>query len=144
MSPEEKSARYFDLNTNERLLEIQTEIVEIEKKRLFENLSPNISEDLSERLKFLVSEQRMIFESRYKNQSKQKFIETENGELKEILKIEIDEEKKIESELKEIKIAAENRMWYEKWWGKLLIIVVGAFIVSLMSEKTIDFSDLVN
>lgn len=140
MSPEEKSARYFDLNTNERLLEIQTEIVEIEKKRLFESLPPNVSEELSERLTFLVSEQRIIFESRYKSQKNV----IENGELKEILKSEIKEGKNIENELKEIKRAAENRMWYEKWWGKLLIIVLGAVIVSLISDKTIDFSELVN
>jgi hypothetical protein len=144
MSPEEKSAQYLDLNANERLLEIQAEIVSIEKRRLYEKLTDERKEELKARIDFLVSEQRMIFESQYKNQSKQKFIENENGELKQILKNEIDEEKKIEGELKEIKKATESRMWYEKWWGKLIVIIVGALVVSLLGNETINLNDFVD
>ncbi len=129
MSPEEKSAQYLDLNANERLLEIQAEIVAIEKRRLYEKLTEDRKQELKSRIDFLVSEQRMIFESKYKNQNNQRFIEKENGELKQILKDEIDEERKIEGELKEIKKATESRMWYEKWWGKILIILIGAAIL---------------
>jgi hypothetical protein len=143
MSPEEKSAQYLDLNANERLLEIQAEIVTIEKRRLYEKLTEDRKQELKSRIDFLVSEQRMIFESKYKNQNNQRFIEKENGELKQILKNEIDEERKIEGELKEIKKATESRMWYEKWWGKLIIIVVGAVLVSLMGNGTVNLTELI-
>jgi uncharacterized protein with ACT and thioredoxin-like domain len=133
----------LDLNANERLLEIQAEIVTIEKRRLYEKLTEDRKQELKSRIDFLVSEQRMIFESKYKNQNNQRFIEKENGELKQILKNEIDEERKIEGELKEIKKATESRMWYEKWWGKLIIIVVGAVLVSLMGNGTVNLTELI-
>lgn len=149
MSPEEKSAQYLDLNANERLLEIQAEIVTIEKRRLHENLTEDRKQELKARIDFLAREQRMIFEDRYSRQKNIKILEqkpqsnqTESG-LNKIIENEIAEDKKIEGELKEIIEATKSRMWYEKWWGKLIIIVVGAVLVSLMGNGTVNLTELI-
>lgn len=149
MSPEEKSAQYLDLNANKRLLEIQAEIVSIEKRRLYDNLTDLQREELKARIEFLVSEQRMIFEARYAKQKEIKQAEnlvkpeSKDIEIKEILKNEIVEDKKIEGELKEIIEATKDRKWYEKWWGKLIIIILGAVLISILEGKRIvDLTDL--
>lgn len=149
MSPEEKSAQYLDLNANERLLEIQAEIVTIEKRRLHENLTEDRKQELKARIDFLAREQRMIFEDRYSRQKNIKILEqkpqsnqTESG-INKIIEKEIAEDRKIEGELKEIIEATKSRMWYEKWWGKLIIIVVGAVLVSLMGNGTVNLTELI-
>jgi hypothetical protein len=153
MTKDEKSAQHYDLNANERLLEIQKEIVAIEKKRIYENLSEREMNDLKEKIKFLVSEERLILEARYATQKDIKDIEmrhTENGythqneEITDILKREIVEDKKIEGELKEIIQATKERKWYETWWGKILIIVAGTVILSLFTNEPINFSSLIS
>ena len=149
MSPEEKSAQYLDLNANERLLEIQAEIVSIEKRRLSENLTEDRKQELKARIDFLAREQRMIFEDRYSRQKNTKIPEDRNSNyqsesgLNKIIENEIAEDKKIEGELKEIIDATKDRMWYEKWWGKLIIIMLGALIISLLSgERSINLYNL--
>ena len=149
MSPEEKSAQYLDLNANERLLEIQAEIVSIEKRRLSENLTEDRKQELKARIDFLAREQRMIFEDRYSRQKNTKIPEERNSNyqnesgLNKIIENEIAEDKKIEGELKEIIDATKDRMWYEKWWGKLIIIMLGALIISLLSgERSINLYNL--
>ena len=149
MSPEEKSAQYLDLNANERLLEIQAEIVTIEKRRLHENLTEDRKQELKARIDFLAREQRMIFEDRYSRQKNIKILkqkpqsnQTESG-INKIIEKEIAEDRKIEGELKEIIEATKSRMWYEKWWGKLIIIVVGAVLVSLMGNGTVNLTELI-
>ncbi len=145
MSPEEKSAQYSDLNANERLLEIQAEIIAVEKRRINETLTEQQHEELKEKIKFLVSEEKSILETRYKKQKEFKDVEVEKDletvqkdkELKQILQEENNQKQKIEGELKEIIKVSQNRVWYERWWGKLLIIVVGAIIVSLLNEEKI-------
>lgn len=155
MTSEEKSAQYLDLNTNERLLEIQEEIVKIEKKRIDGKLSTKEAEELKEKLNFLVTEQRMLFEARYSAQKDIKKTEKENigetfgeqsetKEIKEILEREIEEDQKIEGELKEIIQATKERKWYETWWGKILIIVAGTLLLSLLTSEPINFSNLVS
>lgn len=140
MSPEEQSVQYSDLNANKRLLEIQAEIVAIEKRRIYkhENLPEQERKEMKERIKYLVSEEKMILETRYSKQkdisgeddaSKEGITKSESGEIKEILKKEIAEDERIEGELKEIIEATKTRMWYEKWWGKILIIIIGAAIL---------------
>jgi hypothetical protein len=149
MSPEEKSAQYLDLNANERLLEIQAEIVTIEKRRLYENLTENRKQELKARIDFLASEQRMIFEDRYSRLKNTKSRQGSNDSygseagINKIIENEIAEDKKIEGELKEIIDATKDRMWYEKWWGKLIIIMLGAMIISLLSgERSINLYNL--
>lgn len=149
MSPEEKSAQYLDLNANKRLLEIQAEIVSIEKRRLYDNLTEDQRAELKAKIEFLVSEQRMIFEARYARQKEIKQVEngvikdSRDKDIKEILKNEIVEDKKIESELKEIIEVTKSRNWYEKWWGKLIIILLGAVLISIIENKwVVDLSDL--
>ncbi len=151
MSPEEKSVQYSDLHANERLLEIQAEIVSIEKRLIHDqaNLSDEDSNELRARIKFLVSEEKLILGQRDREESHSKTIEvsdTQNqtkSELKQMINSEIAENKKIEGELQQIIQATKDRMWYEKWWGKLIIIVVGAVLVSLMGSETINISELV-
>ncbi|MEZ4114389.1 MAG: hypothetical protein R3B65_03040 [Candidatus Paceibacterota bacterium] len=82
MSSEEKSAQYRDLNANQRLLEIQAEIVEIEK-RIYEKISEKEHEEIKERIKFLVSEEKSILQARYSKQKDIKDIEEENSEEEE-------------------------------------------------------------
>jgi len=143
MTSEEKSAQNYDLNANERLLEIQEEIISIEKERLNENLNEDEKQKLKEKLRFLVSEQRMIFEARYDEQKDIKELRG-NKEITDILKKEIAEDEKIEGELKEIIQATKERKWYETWWGKLLIIIVGTLILSLLTKEPINFSNLIS
>lgn len=152
MSPEEKSAQYSDLNANERLLEIQAEIIAIEKRRINETLTAGQHEELKEKIKFLVSEEKSILETRYKKQKEFKDVEVEKDletvqkdkELRKILQEENNQKQKIEGELKEIMKVSQNRVWYERWWGKLLIIVVGAILVSLLNEnKIINLTNLI-
>ncbi len=153
MTKDEKSAQHYDLNANERLLEIQKEIVAIEKKRIYENLPEEEMDELKEKIKFLVSEERLILEARYATQKDIKDIEmrhTENGyihqkeEITDILKREIVEDKRIEGELKEIIQATKERKWYETWWGKILIILAGTVILSLFTNEPINFSSLIS
>ncbi len=151
MSPEDKSAQYLDLNANERLLEIQAEIVAIEKKRIQDHISPEQKTELGEKIKFLVSEEKLILEHRYKKQRDIKKAEETSGTkeesksvIKEIIDSEIAGNKKIEGELKQIIQATRTRMWYETWWGKLVIIIVGAVLVSLMGDQTINLSELIS
>jgi hypothetical protein len=170
MSPDEKSAQYLDLNVDERLLEIQAEIVEIEKKRLEEKMSEKEKEQSKERIKFLVMEERIIRESRYMEQKDIKqgenrnratdqvrekeikieqeeslFTEKSNTEeIKDILKKEIAEDEKIEGELKEIILATKERKWYETWWGKIVIIIAGTLLLSLLTSEPINFSNIIS
>jgi hypothetical protein len=155
MSPEEKSIQYSDLNVNERLLEIQAEIVAVEKRRIYENenLTEEQKNEMKERIKFLVSEEKMILETRY---AKQKGIngdeetgdeyisKSESGEIKDILKEEIRQDEKIEGELKEIIEATKSRMWYEKWWGKLIIIFIGALILGVLRVDNAFLNNFIN
>lgn len=152
MSSEEKSAQYRDLNANQRLLEIQAEIVEIEKKRIYENLSEKEHEEIRERIKFLVSEEKSILQARYSKQKEIKDIETEKSpeekedekQIKEILDKDKQDNENIEGELKKIIQSTQVRYWYEKWWGKLIIIMLGAILVSFMGDGTIDLRSLFN
>ncbi len=152
MSPEEKSAQYSDLNANQRLLEIQAEIIAVEKRRINETLTEVEHQELKEKIKFLVSEEKSILETRYNKQKEFKDVESEKDletvqkdkELKQILQEENNQKQKIEGELKEIIKVSQNRVWYERWWGKLLIIVVGAILVSLLNEnKIINITSLI-
>jgi len=152
MSPEEKSAQYSDLNANQRLLEIQAEIIAVEKRRINETLTEVEHQELKEKIKFFVSEEKSILETRYNKQKEFKDVESEKDletvqkdkELKQILQEENNQKQKIEGELKEIIKVSQNRVWYERWWGKLLIIVVGAILVSLLNEnKIINITSLI-
>ena len=150
MSPEEKSAQYLDLNANQRLLEIQAEIVQIEKRRIYEEISEKEHEELREKIKFLVSEEKDILEVRYSKQKDIKDIETElspkekeDGEkLNKILKDESEKSEKMEGELKEIIHATQIRYWYEKWWGKLIIILIGALLVGFFGDGNVNIKSL--
>ncbi len=152
MTSEEKSAQFLDLNANQRLLEIQAEIVEIEKKRIYEDLSEKEHEEIRERIKFLVSEEKSILQVRYSKQKEIKDIETEKTlekdqdekEIKQMIDKENEGNEKIEGELKEIINATKVRYWYEKWWGKLIIIMLGAILVGLMGDGKIDLRMLFN
>ena len=152
MSSEEKSAQYRDLNANQRLLEIQAEIVEIEKKRIYEKISEKEHEEIKERIKFLVSEEKSILQARYSKQRDIKDIEEEKTpeeeedeqELKKMIDKENKDNQKIEGELKEIISATKIRFWYEKWWGKIIIILLGAILVGLMGDGKIDLRTLFN
>ncbi|MEZ4103471.1 MAG: hypothetical protein R3B55_02885 [Candidatus Paceibacterota bacterium] len=46
--------------------------------------------------------------------------------------------------LKEIITATKIRFWYEKWWGKIIIILLGAILVGLMGDGKIDLRTLFN
>jgi len=91
----------------------------------------------------------MIFEDRY---SRLKNTKSSQGSsqsygadagINKIIENEIAEDKKIEGELKEIIEATKDRRWYEKWWGKLIIIMLGAMIISLLSgERSINLYNL--
>ena len=150
MSPEDKSSQYLDLNANQRLLEIQAEIVEIEKRRIYKDLSEKEHEELRERIKFLVSEEKSILELRYSKQKDIKNIETElspkekedEEKINKIIKEESEKSEKMEGELKEIKDATSKRFRYEKWWGKIIIIIVGALIVGLFGDGNINIKNL--
>ncbi len=151
MTSEEKSAQFLDLNANQRLLEIQAEIVEIEKKRIYENISEKEHEEIRERIKFLVSEEKSILQARYSKQKEIKDIESEKSpeeddakQIKEMIDKEDEGNEKIEDELKEIINATKVRYWYEKWWGKLIIIMLGAILVGFMGDGTIDLRMLFN
>ncbi len=151
MTSEEKSAQFLDLNANQRLLEIQAEIVEIEKKRIYENISEKEHEEIRERIKFLVSEEKSILQARYSKQKEIKDIESEKSpeeddakQIKEMIDKENEGNEKIEDELKEIINATKVRYWYEKWWGKLIIIMLGAILVGFMGDGTIDLRMLFN
>jgi hypothetical protein len=149
MTDKERSAQFMDLNANERLLDIQSEIVEIEKKRISENLSEVDKESLKEKVKFLVEEERLILEARYKRQKDIKQVEKQalepdeekEEELQNKIKQTIEEKDRETSfdKKEEIKREIEDEMerkhkksWYEKWWGKIIVIVTGAFIVYLI------------
>lgn len=165
MSPDEKSAQYLDLNANERLLEIQAEIVKIEKKRLVGKMSEKEKEESGEKIKFLVMEEKLILEARYAKQKGVKETEytnmdnenvnqnpiseneerkKETKELKDILEKEIANDEKIEVELKEIIQATKERKWYETWWGKIVIIIVGTLLLSLLTSEPINFSNIIS
>ena len=155
MSPEEKSEQYLNLNANQRLFEIQAEIVKIEKKRINEKLSKKETEELREKIKFLVLEERLILEARYAKQKdikdaertvsdeQEKIISNEKNEIKTIIEKEIVEDQKIEVGLGEIIKATKERKWHETWWGKIVIIVAGTILLSLLTNQPINFSNLV-
>lgn len=145
MSPEsqfKKDIENFDLNANQRLLEIQQELVSLEKKRISEGLPETELKNITDRIKFLVEEERLLIETRYKNEKEIKGVEniaiqsvsssSQDKELKEILKTEIKEEKVIEKELAELKKATKERRWYEKWWGRLVIIILGGAVLAIL------------
>lgn len=135
-----KEVENFDLNVNQRLLEIQQELVGLEKRRLVEGINETEEVKITERIKFLVEEERLLLEARYKNEKNIKGVEnmavkavsSTDKDLKEILQNEIREEKIIKDELEELKIAAEARRWYETWWGRLAIIIVGGGILAIL------------
>lgn len=140
-----KEVENFELNANERILEIQQELVDLEKKRAAGNLPKPEEQKLVDRIKFLVEEERLIMETRYKNDKDIKGVENlalksvsvGDKDLKEILQNEIKEEQLLESELKEIKEATKIRMWYETWWGRLAIIIVGGLVLTWLGLEEV-------
>lgn len=135
-----KEIENFDLNANQRLLEIQEELVSLEKRRLVEGVSEKELKDITDRIKFLVEEERLLIEARYKNEKDIKGVEniavnsvsSSDKDLKEILQNEIKEEKNIQNELAELKRATKERRWYEKWWGRLIIIITGGIVLAFL------------
>lgn len=149
MTENERSAQFMDLNANQRLLEIQAEIVEIEKKRINEKLPEEEKESLKEKVKFLVEEERLILEARYKRQKDIKQAEKQAIEPDEEAEEELENKIKETIEEKERETSFEKReelkreieqeiqdkakkSWYERWWGKIIVIVMGALIVYLV------------
>lgn len=143
MSPEsqfKKEVENFDLNANQRLLEIQQELVSLEKKRISQGVSDLELKNITDRIKFLVEEERLLIEARYNNEKDIKSVESiavgnissEDKELKEILKNEIKEEEIIKEELEELKQATKERRWYETFWGRLIIIIVGGAALAFL------------
>lgn len=135
-----KEVENFDLNVNKRLLEIQQELVELEKRRSLDGVDQKEKESVTSRIKFLVEEERLLIEARYKNEKEIKGVEniavksvsSSDKDLKEILQNEIKEEEIIKDELKELKHAAEERRWYETFWGRLIIIIIGGAILAFL------------
>ena len=146
-----------DLTANERLLEIQQEIVKVEKERL-ENPSSERAEELKERIKILVAEERVILEKRYTQDKEIKKSDTEvkdavgnaekkvlsEDELRYLVEEEIKEEDKytkeekkaqLKEEIKEELRKEQKKGWFDTWWGKLIIVIVGATILYLLGIK---------
>lgn len=142
----QKEVEHFDLNANERLLEIQEELVGLEKRRAVPGVLPDEQAKIIEKIKFLVEEEKLVMDARYQNEKEIKGVEnmatrsmaSGDKDLKEILQNEIKEEEIIKDELEEIKKATKVRMWYETWWGRLIIIIIGGAILGLLGlEKFI-------
>ena len=156
MEESEKKSMREDLSANERVLEVQAEIVKIEKERL-ESTTPERAEELKNKVKLLVEEERLILEKRYKNQKEIKEAENEvenaientekvlsKDELRYLVKEEVQEEDKytkeekksqIKEEIKEELRKEQKKGWFETWWGKLIVVIVGATILYLLGIK---------